>query len=260
VEARAVTFETPAVQQGHRVVLYGTGGIGKTTLAGLAPGPVVFVDLDDSLGVLQLPGVQRVAGVKTWEDLRGVLVGDGWQGVNTLVIDSITRAEELAVVHTLKNTPKDDKGTRAKSIEDYGYGKGLGHVFDTFLPLLADLDVHIRDGRNVVLIAHECTTKVPNPAGEDWIRYEPRLQDPNSGKGSIRLRLKEWADHLLYLGYDVSVDRDSKAHGAGTRTLYPVEMPWFMAKSRSLRDPLVIREGSDEIWRSLFGLAEGETE
>ncbi len=39
--------------QGHRVGLFGPGGIGKTTLAATAPGPVGFIDLDDSLPILR---------------------------------------------------------------------------------------------------------------------------------------------------------------------------------------------------------------
>lgn len=249
---RKVVFGKPQAQVGHRIVLYGPGGVGKTSLADLAPGPVVSFDLDDSLGVLQPQHTQRVTGVEDWQQLRDTLKADGWEGVSTLVIDSITRAEELAVAWTLRHTPKDDKGTLARSVEDYGFGKGYGHVFDAFLPLLADLDLHVKAGRNVILIAHECVTRVPNPEGDDWIRYEPRLQDPNSGKGSIRLRLKEWADHLFYLGYDVSVDREGKGRGSGTRTLYPVERPYFMAKSRTLRDPLVIVEGDTTLWDTLF--------
>ena len=35
---------------------------------------------------------------------------------------------------------------------------------------LADLDRHCRAGRHVVLICHDCTSTVPNPAGEDWLR------------------------------------------------------------------------------------------
>lgn len=252
VGKRQVTFETVTPHAGHRVVLYGPGGIGKTTLADLAPGPVVSFDLDDSLPVLRPQHTQRVSGVTDWQSLRDALNGEGWEGVGTLVIDSITRAEEWAVTHTLRYTPKDDKGTLAKSVESYGYGKGYQHVFDTFLPLLDDLDAHVRAGRNVILTAHECMTKVPNPEGEDWQRWEPRLQDPNSGKGSIRLRLKEWSDHLLYIGYDVAVDRDGKARGSGSRTLYPVERPTFMAKSRTLRDPLVIVEGDTTLWDTLF--------
>lgn len=38
---------------GHRVVEYGPGGIGKSTLACMAPGLVAFVDADESLGKLQ---------------------------------------------------------------------------------------------------------------------------------------------------------------------------------------------------------------
>ena len=106
-------------------------------------------------------------------------------------------------------------------------------MFDTFLPLLADLDRHARAGRNVVLVCHDCTSTVPNPAGEDWLRYEPRLQSPNSGKASIRLRVREWADHVLFVGYDVSVGKDGKGRGAGTRTLYSAEVPHCMAKSRA---------------------------
>ena len=41
---------------------------------------------------------------------------------------------------------------------------------------------HARGTRdNVILICHDCTATVPNPTGEDWLRYEPRLQSPGSG-------------------------------------------------------------------------------
>jgi len=254
---RKVTFERPASQVGHRIVLYGPGGIGKTTLADLAPSPVVSVDLDDSLGVLQLPNTRRVAGVTDWKDLHEVLLADGWDEVKTLVIDSATKAEELAVKHTL-NTVLTEKGTRPTSIEGYGYGRGYQHVYETWMGLLADLDTHVQAERNVVLICHDCTTSVPNPQGEDWIRYEPRLQSPNSGKSSIRLRTREWADHVLFIGYDVDVDNDGKARGSGTRTIYPTEQPFCMAKSRRLSMPMRLTPGSDEIWRALFALPHEE--
>ena len=60
------------------------------------------------------------------------------------------------------------------------------------MPLIFDLDRHSRAGRNIILLAHEFIATVPNPAGEDWIRYEPRLQNPASGKASIRLAVKEF--------------------------------------------------------------------
>jgi hypothetical protein len=260
-KASRLSFARPATNQGHRVVLYGPGGIGKTSLACMAVGPVAFFDLDDSMPQLwpKLEGkadVHIVENVATWESLRALIRADGWDGIRTLVIDSATRAEEMAVEYTLR-TVKKDRGETARNIEDYGYGKGYTHVYDTFLPILADLDQHVRAGRNVVLICHDCTTNVPNPAGEDWIRYEPRLQSLSSGKASIRLRVREWADHLLFIGYDVNVNKDGKATGGGSRAIYPVETPHCMAKSRSLSDQIIFTRESAELWKKL-GIAEGK--
>jgi hypothetical protein len=242
---------------GHRVVLYGPGGIGKTTLACIAPSPIAFFDLDDSLGVLrgQLPEdvqrqINRVGGAYDWQSIRDTLHMPGWDEIKTIVIDSATKAEELALAWTLKNVPHE-KGTKIERIEDYGYGKGYQHLYETFLTLLGDLDQHVRAGRNVVLICHDCTATVPNPNGEDWIRYEPRLQSPNSGKSSIRLRVREWADHVLFIGYDVDV-KDGKGKGSGTRTVYPIELPHCMAKSRVLADTIVLTKFDAGLWEKLL--------
>jgi len=253
-----VKFGTVTNTSGHRVVLYGTGGIGKTTLAAHAPGPVAMIDLDESLGKLKtsldgfgvLPNILPVDGVGTWQDLRSILQSDGWDQVKTIVIDTVTKAEEMAVAHTV-STITNEKGQKVSKIEDYGYGKGYRYVFDIFLPLLADLDVHCRAGRNVILICHDKVAKVPNPMGDDWERYEPRLQNPNSGNGSIQLRVKEWADHVLFMGYDVAVI-DGKGKGSGTRTLYPAEQPHCMAKSRTIQEPMFIDAPSVDVWNKII--------
>lgn len=258
--AAKVQFGPVPRSSGHRVVLYGPGGIGKTTLAAMAPGPVAFFDLDDSLPRLasQLPeGTDvRVVGIDgRWEALRGALHAEGWDGIGTIVIDSATRAEELALAWTLANVPHEKRDVVIRRIEDYGFGKGYQHVYETFLALLGDLDQHARSGRHVVLICHDCTSTVPNPTGDDWLRYEPRLQTSGSGKASIRLRVKEWADHLLFVGYDVDV-ANGKGRGSGTRTIYPAERPHCMAKSRTLAEPLVYAAQDASLWRRLTGDAE----
>ena len=244
-----VAFGKPDKAQGHRVLLYGPGGIGKTTLATALPNPVAFFDLDESLGRLGIDA--PVVHAPDWDALRLALQSDGWDSIRSIVVDTATKAEELAVAHTLASVPADGV-KRATSVEGYGYGKGYTHVFDTFLPLLADLDRHARAGRNVVLICHDCTSTVPNPAGEDWLRYEPRLQNPASGKASIRLRVREWADHVLFVGYDVSVDKDGKGRGAGTRTLYRAELPHCMAKSRTGADPIPLGADGASVWAQIL--------
>ena len=234
-----VAFGSLAKPAGHRVVVYGTGGIGKTTLCAALPSPVAFFDLDGSLAVLSArlteqglsQNIVPVEGVTDWQSLMSALDADGWGAVKTIVVDTATKAEALALAHTLKTKPTD-KGQYVNSIEGYGFGKGYVLVAETFNGLLSRLDRHARAGRNVVLVCHECTATVPNPEGEDWLRYEPRLQNPPSGKASIRLTVKEWCDHLLFIGYDVDV-KNGVAKGGGTKTIYASERPHCMAKSRT---------------------------
>jgi len=255
---KVVQFGEVAASSGHRVLLYGPGGIGKTTLASQLPGPVAFIDLDESLSCLrtqledsgQMANIVPVMGVEDWQSLRDVIQSDGWDKVRSIVIDTGTRAEEMAVAHTLAHTLQDSK--KMTSIEGYGFGKGYGYVFDTFLLLLGDLDRHARAGRNVVVICHDCTSTVPNPTGEDWIRFEPRLQSPSSGKSSIRLRLREWADHVLFVGYDVSVNKDGKGTSHGTRTLYTAERPHCMAKSRTTQAQFPLGNDAAGVWEAII--------
>lgn len=256
---KQVAFGQVSTAPGHRIVLYGPGGIGKTTLAAQLPGPVAFFDLDESLSRLKsqleakglMQNIQPVEGVTTWPDLRAALQSEGWDKIKTIVIDTGTKAEELAIAHTL-GTVRKEQGAVALNIEDYGYGKGYTHVFDTFLPLLADLDRHCRAGRHVAVICHDCTSTVPNPAGEDWLRYEPRLQSPNSGKASIRLRVREWADHVLFMGYDLNVTKEGKGRGAGTKTIYTAELPHFMAKSRTCQQAIPVGEDGKAVWSEII--------
>jgi hypothetical protein len=234
-------------------VIYGSGGIGKTELAsniaqcGLKP---LFFDCGTGTGFLD---VARVDGLTTWEDLRGAVNDHELaKGFDAIVVDDLTTAEAMASMWVLDNIPAErsgGQGVKVSSIEGYGWGKGYTHVYETFLLLLGDLDSHVRAGRTVICIAHDCTAKVPNPAGQDYIRYEPRLQ--SSEKANIRARVKEWCDHLLFVGYDV-FSKDGKASGAGTRTIYPQEMPTHLAKSRSLSDPIVYGRGSCELWSKLL--------
>ena len=163
----------------QRIVLYGTGGIGKSTLAALAP-CAVMLDLESGTRDLD---VERIESIESFAGLRACLQGETLDGYTTVVIDSGTKAEELAVAHTLE-TVKHDKGHHVTSIEGYGFGKGYQHVYDTFLLLLADLDQQIRAGRHVIVIAHDCIESVPNPVGTTG----SATSHTSSGPGRARRR------------------------------------------------------------------------
>ena len=168
-----------------------------------------------------------------------------------MALDTATRAEQLCIAHVLA-TIRSDKGSPVTSVEGYGYGKGYKLVFETYLHLFAELERHNRAGRNVILIAHDDVEMVPNPAGEDYKRWTPRLQ--NKGNGNIANTFKEWCDHLLHVGYDFALAaKDGKNRGGNSRTIYPVEQATFVAKSRSLKAPIPYEEGSVDLWTAQFG-------
>lgn len=256
VPSKDFKVQTGKVLKHHKTIVYGPGGVGKSelcallSLVGVKP---LVIDLDNETGHLDVARVE----VDNWTDLRAACQDKNLLApFGALVIDSFTKAEEYARIWVLENIKKEKVGL-VKNIEDFGWGKGFTHIYETFLLLLADLDAVCRSGKHIVATAHDCTDIVPNPLGEDWLQWAPRLQHQGKGKASIRLRVKEWATHLLYIGYDVSVskgddDKAGKAKGVGTRTIYPKELPSHFAKSRTLEDPIPYEKGSAALWEQLF--------
>lgn len=240
----------------QKIVIYGPGGIGKSELASLIEAVGIkplFLDLESGTNHL---AVNRIGDIQTWDEMRSVLQDAALTSqFGAVVVDSLTKAEELAIAWTLANV-KHEKGHTVDSIEGYGFGKGLTHVYETFLQLLGDLDACARRGLHVICTAHECVSNAPNPTGEDWLRFEPRLQSPASGKNSIRHRVREWCDHQFFIGYDVIVSKDGKGTGSGTRAIYPNETPTQVAKSRTLSHPVVYQRGSALLWEQLFSKGE----
>jgi len=227
----------------QRVVVYGTGGIGKTSLIALAPEPVIF-DLQGGADELDIPCINDV---HCWQDLMDALSDDTiWNfACQTIGIDDGSTLQQWAIEHTLATVPTE-KGKKAHNIDDYGYGKGAGHVCNTFRQLLVALDRHVSAGRNVVIACHETAVMCPNPAGDDFLRYQPLLMQTGQ-TGRIRDEVKNWCDTLAYIGYDVHV-KDGRGQGGGSRTIQVQESPAYLAKSRSLRDAIPYPEGSTEFW------------
>lgn len=236
-----------------RIVIYGTGKIGKSTLAAFLPAPLFF-DVEAGTRKLNVAYDIDLRGEPSWPMLRGkcaALASSPPDGVRSVVIDTATVAEELAKEHVIA-TRTTEKGRRVDSIEGFGWGKGWQFIYEEFNGLLADLDRIVSKGLNVCLIAHEVSSPVPNPAGEDFIRWEPLLYSGDKkGRGSIRERVKDWAEHIMFVGYDVHVE-DGKGVGSGTRTIWTQELPTHIAGSRSkqltvsfdLNDP-------GAVWREL---------
>lgn len=244
-----LAFSSGPTNAPDRILIYGTGGIGKSTLAAYLPAPVFF-DLD---GETRKLNVTRDSA-RTWQELRGKLAAIEQsipKGMRSLVIDNLSKAEDMAKEYVIE-TRRTETGKAVDSVEGFGWGKGWQFVYDEFTGLIADLDRINARGVIVCATAHVIQSPVPNPTGEDFLRWEPLLYSGDKkGRGSVRERIKNWADHVLFVGYDVHAE-DGKGQGSGTRTIYTGELPTHIAKSRTKATTIAYNlSDPSAIWREL---------
>lgn len=251
--------------EGEKIVIYGRSGIGKTTLAAMAPG-AVFIGLDDGGRKINNPltgkPIQVVAGVESFADLRDALAQSAlWPKKCTIVIDTITKCEELIQHYVLETTTVN--GQRVQSFRKFGWD-GDRYTLDQVRLLLTDLDTHVRAGRNVILLAQQGQVKVANAEGADYLEDGPAIQHRNDC--SSREEIKQWADHVLRVGYldlEVAVERAGKAgkvvSSDSTRAVFSAGAQHFTAKSRPLSSgeklPPVVSfesEADSALWQFLF--------
>lgn len=229
-------------RRGHFVGIYGSGGSGKTTLSTMLPGKTVFFDLEGSLEIIsptlaQLGVLDRITPVycDDWNDLIAQLDADGYDGFDNVVIDSFTKAQELAAENCMQ-TIKGDAPMIKDSMEQWMYGKGAQLVFDKFRPIYAVIEKHMKAGRHVVATAHNEPTRFVNAEGSDYFQNQPRLVQGEKGKAPGRATFQEKTDHLLFLTFDIHAEK-GKATGSGTRSLYTSGGDGTrMAKSRTTQN------------------------
>ena len=204
-----------------RAVIYGTEGIGKSTLAAEFPSPVI---LDTEEGTHHLD-VARVS-IGSWEELRAAIaeIGSKRGEFQTVVIDSADWAERLLVEQVCSEG-------RKKSIEEFGFGKGWVMVAEAFGRFLSQCDALVGAGLNVVFVAHSKVQRTSPPDVSDGFdRYELKLSKQTSPL------LKEWCDLLAFCNYKVTTvegsDGRTKAIGGKKRVMHLERAAAWDAKNR----------------------------
>lgn len=205
-------------------VLYGPEGIGKSTFAANAPAPV-FLGAEDGTGHLD---VSRFPVPANWDEAREALAElAGPHDFRSIVIDTADWLEPLIHDHVCR------EGSKA-SIEDFGYGKGYIAALELWRSFLGALDsLRMKRGMNVIVLAHSQVKTFRNPAGDDYDRYELKLNAKAAGL------IKEWANAVLFTNYitHAKLGKDDKsgkvkALGDGSRVVYTEHRPAWDAKNR----------------------------
>lgn len=205
-----------------RMLVYGVEGIGKTTLAASTPAPI-FLGAEDGSGHLDVP---RFPSPADWGDMKAavdVLLKEK-HDFRTLVLDTVDWAEPLLWDFICSRDKK-------ASIEDYGYGKGYQAAIDEWRVFLTQLERLRGVGINVMLLGHSQLKLFKNPEGDDFDRYELKL---NAKAGGL---VKEWCDAVLFANHETFAKRDEKTKrvkgvSTGARWLYTTRTAAFDAKNR----------------------------
>jgi AAA domain len=209
------------------IVVHGTPGIGKSTLAQNFPAPV-FIQTEDGC-----PSGLEIATFGLCENFAAVIdamrhLGKEPHDHKTMVLDSLDKLEPLVLAAVCA-----DRGYA--SIESPGYGKGWVEADKWWLDILRGCEWLRRTrGMTIVLIAHSEIATVNDPRVASYTSYQLRLHK------RARALIEDSADLIGFLATDVVIKSEqggfgktrARADGGSTRWLHTEGRPAFVAKNR----------------------------
>ena len=208
-----------------RLVIYGPGGVGKTTFSSLAPDNI-FMKIEDGL-----EGIAATSqAVTSWGEVVDMVTALHEQDhkFKTLSVDSLDWLERL--IHEQVCLEK-----QVSSIDDIGYGKGYMFAMEYWEKFLKGM-TSLRDnkGMTVILLAHEKIKRFDDPMTDGYDRYMLKLHDKAAAL------VHEWADGVLFMkgktiikSEEAGFNKKIKKGIDGGIYLHTTETPSYQAKHRT---------------------------
>ena len=221
------TVSKGKVKRPVNVIVYGQGGVGKTTLAAKAPNPI-FIGPEAEAGTAWLD-VARAPAPASFNDIKFVIAEllNSEHDFKTLVIDSLDTTEPLVFEAVCKEA-------KTESIEDAfgGFGKGYVRALDMWRELIGLIQqLQKQRGMNFIGLAHAQVKSHTDPRTQhSWNRYSMKLNEKASNLW------KESVDALLYATHEFYSQEakggKTKAFATGKRILLTSWTTAFDAKNR----------------------------
>lgn len=181
-----------------RALFYGPDGVGKTTLATSAPGPIV-IPTEEGANQLEVAKFPRAESIEEFDEAVRTLTMEKHE-FKTAVIDSLDWLEALVLRKVCEVAGVD-------SIEDVkgGFGKGYTAAMDIWRRVINDIERMQRErGLHVLLVAHAQVKQFKNPEGDDYDRYSIKMND----KAAALWR--EWCEGVYFCNFEVIAKKDNK--------------------------------------------------
>lgn len=215
-----------------RLLLYGTEGIGKSTVASEAPAPI-FIQTEDGLSEI---ACDKFPLAQSLEEVVASLteLHTEQHDFQSVVIDSLDWLERLIFDELCRqyNVPSIEK-------VDGGYSKGYTHALTHWRQVLSLLNrLRTERGMIVICIAHAKVEKFEDPESAAYDRYSPRLNKHACGL------VCEWADAVLFATRKIRVQTEDAGFNrkrglafglgkdGGERVLRTIGGPSCVAKNR----------------------------
>jgi GTPase SAR1 family protein len=221
-----------------RILIYGSEGVGKTSLAAEFP-DAAFIRVEDGIpsgvDVMAFPVALTFADVMSQ---LGEIYEAGGGGIRTVVVDSVTEMQKLIFAETCARG--DEKGAVKASIEGFGYGKGYVFAMAVLNEFLEALNLLRTDcGITVILIAHSNVVQFADPETDSYNRYEIALRTHDKTNADLRGAVAREMDAILFLNSprEVRADEGTKdkrrvVKSNRIRKIYAEATPAFIAKNR----------------------------
>jgi hypothetical protein len=215
------------------VLVYGSEGRGKTSLATKFPKPLALLL---ERGLPRGASVDAVEDINTYDDVIAALRAliDDARGYKTLVIDTLDALEPLLIANVCTKN-------NWKNIEAPSYGKGWLIADDEWRRFLRGLAA-LRDRQNmtIVLVAHSTIERFDDPRAPTFTSYMPKLHK------RARHLVLDACDVVGFLAEDLRVVTDEagfrervRATNSNGRFLFVEGCPAFVAKNRYGMSPKI---------------------
>jgi hypothetical protein len=243
-DLKALDFESKIKAKPEKkpqfTIIYGKGGIGKSTMASYSPDPIIIpvgretghekmcVPKFPSYSEMNLTPINHVYACMQW-----VLRAEHTR--KTLIIDN---------VGSYRESVDEDVEDSNKGVDLKAYGKGAAFGYPYWTRLLAGIDaVMKRRDMHVILLGHDGSYNVNNPDGSYYQKIS--INAPRGENTNVMGLLEARAHNVLYVRGEDQIIADKRGivnkdgpvkkyatSGATRRVVYTKPRGDFFAKSR----------------------------